>query len=245
MPNEQSCQMRLAITVFPSLGFFSFPHRISKALGGISLALLQAHSETITSTLFIVKDTTISHTPTNPTSNEKKTRLNPSLLVLRRLGLALLLLVLLAIDGLVGGDKVLLALALLLFFLGLLLLEALLLGHALLGVAADVVLASLELEVDLAGLGGGREGRVGLLLADLVRLEALAQAALLVVGEEAVPGLVLQGWVLGELALHHELLDLVYGVDVLHRVLDHPAHFFQALVAPDGGDCAALDLQIC
>lgn len=113
----------------------------------------------------------------------------PSLLV-HRLGLALLLA--LAVHGLVGGDEVLLALALLLLLLELLLLHALLLRYALLRVAANVVLAGLELEIHLAGLRGGREGRVRLLLADPVRLEALAETALLVVGEEAVPGFILQ-----------------------------------------------------
>lgn len=129
----------------------------------------------------------------NPSTDcrEVEIGIHHSLLLVQRLGLALLLLAL-AVHGLVGGDEVPLALALLLLLLELLLLHALLLRHALLRVAADVVLAGLELEVHLAGLRGGREGRVRLLLADLVRPEALAETALFVVGEEAVPGFILQ-----------------------------------------------------
>ena len=111
--------------------------------------------------------------------------LSPSL-VLHLLDLPLLLFPLRGgsgVGGLLGGDEVLLPLALPLLLAGLLALEAVFLGGALLGLAADVVLAGLELAVDLARLRRVGERRVRLLalVRELVRHAPVAQAALLVV----------------------------------------------------------------
>lgn len=141
-----------------------------------------------------------------------------------------------------GGYKVLFPLAQLLLLLLLLLLQALGLRGLVLGLLAQKVLARLDLLVDLALLGRGREGRVDLfgLVRDVVRHAAAAERLLLKIRQEAVPALLGELGVLCELALDHELLDVVDGVDVLHAVLDDAAHLLEALVGPHDGDGAAL-----
>jgi hypothetical protein len=105
--------------------------------------------------------------------------------------------------ALFGRDKLLLPLALLLLLLLLGLLGALRLGGALLGLFPQEVLATLDLQVDLALLGRRREWRVRLLglVRDLERRAPLRQRALLEVGQVPAPVLVRQRRVLGELPL--------------------------------------------
>ena len=113
------------------------------------------------------------------------------------------LLRLLAVALLLGRHVLLLPLALLLLLLDLGLFGALLLGHALLGLLAEEVLAGLDLQIHLALFGRGREGRVVLLglVVDDVRDAALGQRALLEVGQVARPVFVGEVGVLSEFAL--------------------------------------------
>jgi hypothetical protein len=151
------------------------------------------------------------------------------------LGLSLLLF---PVGSLLGRDKVLLPLPLLLLLLDLLLLHALLLCDPLLGLLADVVLAGLDLQIHLALLLGGREGRVVLLglVRDVMGHVALAEVARLVVWQKPVPALVGERRVLHELLLDHELLDLVDGVHIVHAVLDDAPDFLETLVGTHDRD---------
>lgn len=128
----------------------------------------------------------------------------------------------------------------------LLLLQTLGARGLLLGLLAQKVLAALNLLVDLALLGRRRERRVDLLglVGDVVRCAALAQRLALEVGQEPVPALVDQLRVLGQLALDHELLDMVDGVDVAHAVLDDAAHLLEPLVGPHDGDGVAVHQNV-
>ncbi len=144
--------------------------------------------------------------------------------------------------ALLGRHKLGLALLCLFDLAHLLLLEALGARGLLLGLLAEKVLAALNLAVDLALLGRGRERRVRLLglVGDAVRRAALAERLAPEVGQEAIPALVLELRVLGELALDHELLDVVDGVDVGHAVLDDAPHLLEALVGPHDGHGVAV-----
>lgn len=113
---------------------------------------------------------------------------------------------------------------------------------ALLCLLAQKVFSALDLQVDLALLLRGREGRVDLLglVGDIVRHPALALGALLEIGQEAVPAFVFQSRVLFELFLDHEFFYAVDGVDVVHRVLDDPADGLQSFIWAHGGDRVSL-----
>ena len=65
----------------------------------------------------------------------------------------------------------------------------------------------------LSGLLRRREGRVVFLLGDdrLLALDVL----LLELGQEALPILLFQGWVLGQFPLDHERLYVIDGVHIL------------------------------
>mmetsp|Transcript_4236 Transcript_4236/g.16865 ORF Transcript_4236/g.16865 Transcript_4236/m.16865 type:complete len:262 (-) Transcript_4236:586-1371(-) len=95
-----------------------------------------------------------------------------------------------------------------------------------LGILRQKVLAGGDLLVDLALNGRRREHLVLLPLADLRGLLAL-DVLLLELGQEPVPALVRQRGVLRELALDHQLLDVVDGVHVFHAILDDLAHRLQ------------------
>lgn len=189
------------------------------------------------------------------------------------LGLALLFLLLFLLLGAVVGLRLGLALPLLLLFLLLLLLLGLqLLGRdkrlgpllhlllallalplhnllllgALLGLLGQEVLAGLDLQIHLALFRRRRERRVHLLrfVGDLVGNAALRQRTLLEVGQESVPGFVGERGILGQLALDHELLDVVDRVDVGHTVVDHPADLLQPLVRTHRRDRITLDQDV-
>lgn len=143
-------------------------------------------------------------------------------------------------------NKVLFPLLHLLLALLALALHDLLLARPLLGLLAEEVLARLDLQVDLALLLRWWERRVDLLrlVGDLERLAALGQGALLEVRQEAVPGLVGQRRVLGQLPLDHQLLDVVDGVDVVHAVLDHAPNLLKTFVGTHRRDRVALDEDV-
>lgn len=48
-----------------------------------------------------------------------------------------------------------------------------------------------------------------------------------------IPILIFQGFILHQLLLDHHLLDVVYRMDVVHGVLDHPPQLFQLSEVPD------------
>ena len=48
-----------------------------------------------------------------------------------------------------------------------------------------------------------------------------------------VPILVLQSFILHQLLFDHHLLDVIYGVDIEHGVLDHPPQLFELSEVPD------------
>ncbi|KAF4126568.1 Zinc-binding dehydrogenase [Geosmithia morbida] len=150
------------------------------------------------------------------------------------------------VASLLGGHKLCLALLVLVGLLDLLLLHALVLGGPVLCALGEEVLAGLDLDVELALLGGGGEGGVDLLglVRDIEGLAAVAERLPAEVGEEAIPALVGEVGVLCELPLDHELLDVVDGVDVCHAVLDDAAYLLEALVGPHGRDGVAVDEDV-
>mmetsp|Transcript_120511 Transcript_120511/g.341520 ORF Transcript_120511/g.341520 Transcript_120511/m.341520 type:complete len:296 (-) Transcript_120511:389-1276(-) len=79
-----------------------------------------------------------------------------------------------------------------------------------------------------------REDLLGLFLLDLQLLPLHVPG--LELGEEPVPVLALEFRVLLELPADHELLDVVYGVDVLETVLDYAADLLNALDGAHYGD---------
>ncbi len=84
------------------------------------------------------------------------------------------------------------------------------------------VLPRLQLQIHLAGLLGGWEGGV-LRLLDNDRLLAL-NILLLKLGQKAFPVFCSQIWILGQLTLDHEGLDVVDGMDILDAVLNNSPH---------------------
>ena len=106
----------------------------------------------------------------------------------------------------------------------------------------EEILSALQLQVDLGRRLGRREWRVHLLLCILGRT-LLACIALAEFGQESLPRLLRQGWVLRQLALDHERLDVVDRVHVVHRLLHHLAHRFEALEAAHGRHRVALHLR--
>jgi hypothetical protein len=84
----------------------------------------------------------------------------------------------------------------------------------------------------LPGLLGRREGSVVLLFHNGGLLAA--HVLLLELGQEALPVLVGQGRVLGQLAFDHQSLDVVDGVNVLDAILHHFPHLYGGM---DTGLC--------
>lgn len=129
----------------------------------------------------------------------------------------------------------------------------------------EKVLSTLELEIDLARLLWWREGGIRLGL-DLVLLHlGLASCrtgasgrrhisrsgggggsgfgldvAFLKLGQEAFPVLLGKFGVFGQLALDHELLDVVDGMDVFQTINYDPPDLFEAFERAHSRDCVAL-----
>lgn len=103
----------------------------------------------------------------------------------------------------------------------------------------EEILATLELQVDLAGLLWWRERRIDLLLRGFLGLLGL-DARFLELRQKTIPRLIGKLWILSKLSLNHQLLDMVNRVNVLHTVKYYPAHFFETLVRTHSAHCIAL-----
>lgn len=132
------------------------------------------------------------------------------------------------------------------FFLLLLSFQSLLLPGPLFCLFGEEILATFNLQINLALFLRRWKWRVGLgrFVGDLVGSAPLAQSFLLELGKESVPTFVLQSRVFGQFALDHQFFDVVDGVDVVHAIFDDSSHFFQALVSSHGADRVALHEDI-
>lgn len=99
-------------------------------------------------------------------------------------------------------------------------------------------LSTLDHQIDLTLLSRGRERRVDLLrlIRDPERFPTTIQTPLLEMWQKPIPILIRQLRILGQLALDHQLFDVVYGMDVGHAVLHHPAHLLETFVPTHDAD---------
>lgn len=141
-----------------------------------------------------------------------------------------------------GRNKCLCTLPLFLLLFRLLLLQSVLFFGSLLCLFRQEVLSTFNLKVNLALLLWWGEWSVEFvgLVDHFERNMSLVQISLLELGKESVPAFTHQGWIFGQLPLDHELLDVVYGVDVVHAVFNDSSHLFQTFVSTHGADSVSL-----